>query len=251
LEKLGQRETARRLRATIGRVFRLAVATLRAPSDPTYSLKGALAAPVVVHRPAITDEHELGALMLSIDEYTGWPTVKAAMKFLALTMARPTEVRLMRRSEIIWPKSTWRIPPERMKMGRPHDVPLSRQALAVLRDIWEVSEGQQLVFRSVRSAQKPLSENAINSALRRMGYRSQEMCSHGFRSSASTILNERGYDPDVIEAALAHKDKNATRGAYNRAKYWPDRVNLLQGWADMIDEFKRLAIDRKVLRAAL
>lgn len=143
VEKLGQRKTARRLRATIGRVFRLAVATLRAPADPTYSLKGALAPPVVVHRPAITEERELGALMLSIDEYTGWPTVKAAMKFLALTMARPIEVRLMRRPEIIWPKSIWRIPPERMKMRRPHDVPLSRQALGVLRDVWEVSEGHR------------------------------------------------------------------------------------------------------------
>src|SRR5262249_47444023 len=150
VEKLGQRETARRLRATIGRVFRLAVATLRAPADPTYSLKGALAAPVVAHRPAIAEERELGALMLSIDEYAGWPTVTAPMKFLALTMARPIEVRLMRRPEIIWPRSVWRIPAERMKMRQPHDVPLSRQALAVLRDVWEVSEGQQLVFRSVR-----------------------------------------------------------------------------------------------------
>src|SRR5262245_14272607 len=152
--------------------------------------------------------------MLSINEYTGWPTVKAAMKFLALTMARPIEVRLMRRPEIIWPKSIWRIPPERMKMRRPHDVPLSRQALTVLRDIWDASEGQQFVFRSIRSALKPLSENAMNSALRRMGYLSEEMCSHGFRSSASTILNERGYDPDVIEVALAHQDKNAIRGTY-------------------------------------
>jgi integrase len=167
------------------------------------------------------------------------------MKFLALTMARPIEVRLMRRPEVIWPKSIWRIPAERMKMRRPHDVPLSRQALAVLRDVWDASEGHQLVFRSVRSALKPLSENAMNSALRRMRYLSEEMCSHGFRSSASTILNERGYDADVIEVALAHQDKNAIRGTYNRAKYWPDRVTLLQDWADMIDEFKRLAINRK------
>ena len=155
VEKLGQHETARRLRATIGRVFRLAVATLRAPADRTYSLKGALAAPVVVHRPAITDERELAALMLSINEYTGGPTVGAAMKFLALTMARPIEVRLMRRPEVIWPSSMWRIRAERMKMRRAHDAPLSRQALAVLRGVWDASEGQELVFRSIRSALKP------------------------------------------------------------------------------------------------
>jgi integrase len=243
LEKLGQRETARRLRATIGRVFRLAVATLRAPGDPTYSLQGALAAPVVAHRPAITDERKLGALMICIDEYDGWPTVRSALQFLALTMARPGEVRLMRRTEVIWPKAMWRIPAERMKMRRPHDVPLSRQALAVLRNIWEVSEGQEpdrprLVFPSVRSAVKPLSENAMNSALRRMGYLSDEVCSHGFRASASTILNERGFDERIIEVALAHQDKNQTRAAYNRALYWSERVKLLQDWADLIDQFK-------------
>lgn len=249
LEKFGQRETARRLRATIGRVFRLAVATLRAPTDPTYSLKGALIPPVVVHRPAITEEQDFGALMLSIDGYTGWPTVKAALQFLALTMARPVEVRLMRRPEIIWPKAIWRIPADRMKMRRPHDVPLSRQALAVLRDIWEVSEHQQLVFPSIRSAVKPLSENAMNSALRRMGYLSEEVCSHGFRSSASTILNERGFDDDVIEVALAHKDKNQTRAAYNRAKYWKERVLLLQDWADLIDRFKADAPHSKIATA--
>ncbi len=136
LEKSGRRETARRLRGAIGKVCRLAVATLRASTDPTYALQGALLAPVVHHRAAITDERQLGALMASIDEYDGWPTLKSALLFLALTMVRPGEVRYLRRNEIIWPKATWRIPAERMKMRRPHDIPLSRQALAVLRDIW-------------------------------------------------------------------------------------------------------------------
>jgi len=180
VEKLGQRETARRLRATIGRVFRLAVATLRAPADPTYSLKGALAAPVVVHRPAITDERELAALMLSINEYTGGPTVRAAMKFLALTMARPIEVRLMRRPEVIWPSSMWRIRAERMKMRRAHDVPLSRQgARRPARCMGRFGRpGACLPLHPLGA--KTLSENAMNSALRRMGYQSEEMCSHGF-----------------------------------------------------------------------
>jgi integrase len=243
-EKSGRRETARRLRGVVGKVFRLAVATLRAPTDPTYALQGALLAPVVHHRPAITDERQLGALMASIDDYDGWPTLKSALLFLALTMARPGEVRYLRRNEIVWPKATWRIPPERMKMRRPHDIPLSRQALAVLRDIWDASENDALVFPSIRSTRKPLSENAMNSALRRMGYTKDEMCAHGFRSSASTILNEHGYDRDVIEVALAHQDEDETRAAYNRAKYWPQRVTLLQDWADLLDEFRTLSASR-------
>lgn len=240
VEKSGRRETAKRLRAAVSRVFRFAVATLRAPLDPTYALRGALAAPIVTHRPAITDETRLGALMASIDEYDGWPTLRAALLLTALTMTRPGEIRSMRRSEIIWPSATWRIPAERMKMRRPHDVPLSHQSLAILREIWPLSEGHELVLASIRSPRRPLSENAMNSALRRMGYTQDEMCAHGFRSSASTILNERGFDPDVIEAALAHQDEDEVRRTYNRAKYWKERVKLLQAWADLLDEFRRL-----------
>jgi integrase len=246
VEKSGRRETARRLRGAIGTVFRLAAATLRAPTDPTYALKDALAPPVVVHRPAITDERKLGALMLAIDEYDGWPTLKTAMLFLALTMARPCEVRFMRRNEIVWQQSTWRIPKERMKMRDAHDVPLSRQAIAVLRNIWDLTEGSGLVFPSIRSSSKPLSENALNSALRRMGYASDEMCAHGFRSAASTVLNQRQFNSDVIEIALAHQDQNEVRAAYNRAKYWPQRVALLQAWADLLDEFRTLSTSRNV-----
>ena len=237
IEKTGRRETARRLRGTIGSVFRLAIVTLRATNDPTFALRGALLRPNVQHRAAITDERELGALMRSIDEYDGWPTLRAALQLVALTMMRPGDVRHMCRSEIVFPKAVWHIPAERMKMRRPHDVPLSDQALTVLRGIWELSDGQ-LVLPSIRSFSKPLSENALNSALRRMGYAQDEMTAHGFRSSASTILNERGCDPDVIEAALAHEDEDNVRRAYNRAKYWPQRVKLLQEWADLLDEFK-------------
>lgn len=126
-------------------MFRLAVATFRAPTDPTYALEDALAAPVVTHRPAITDEKQLGALMLEIDLYKGWPMLRSSLQFLALTMMRPGEVRHMRRNEVIWPTSTWRIPAERMKMRRPHDVPLSKQALAILRDVWPLTMDDNLV----------------------------------------------------------------------------------------------------------
>jgi integrase len=126
-------------------------------------------------------------------------------------------------------------------MRQPHDVPLSTQALAVLRDIWPLSEGHELVLPSIRSLKKRLSENAMNSALRRMGYSKDEMCGHGFRTSASTILNERFPEwGDVIEAALAHKDKNTVRRAYNRGTYLPQRIELMQVWADLLDEFRKL-----------
>lgn len=238
IEKSGRRETARRLRGVMSSVFRHAVLTLRATTDPTFALRGALLKPNVKHRPAITDEKQVGALMVSIDEYDGWPTLRAALQMVALTMTRPGDVRGMRRSEINFDKAVWRIPGERMKMRRPHDVPLSRQAVTILRDMWSLSDHGDLVLPSIRSNRKSLSENAMNSALRRMGYSKDEMTAHGFRSTASTILNERGFSPDVIEAALAHQDENEIRRAYNRATYWPERVKLMQAWADLLDAFK-------------
>ncbi len=241
-EGLGRRETARRLRGTIGSVFRYAVVTLRATNDPTYALKGALLRPNVQHRAAITDEAKLGALMANIDEYDGWPTLRAALLLLALTMTRPGDVRHMRKSEIVFPKALWRIPAERMKMRRPHDVPLSRQALAIIREVWDLTAGNGLLLPSVRSAVKPLSENAMNAALRRMGYSKEEATAHGFRSSASTILNERGFNPDVIEAALAHQDEDDVRRAYNRTTYLLERTKLMQEWADLLDEFRKLSL---------
>ena len=242
IEKSGRRETARRLRGVMGSVFRHAIVTLRANNDPTVVLRGALLSPNVKHRAAITDEKQLGGLMRSIDEYDGWPTLRAALQLLALTMTRPGDVRCMRRSEINFDKAVWRIPAERMKMRRPHDVPLSSQALKILRDIWSLSDHGDLVLPSIRSVKKPLSDNAMNSALRRMGYTKEEVTAHGFRATASTILNERGFNPDVIEAALAHQDENDIRRAYNRATYWPERVKLLEAWANLLDEFRALSI---------
>lgn len=238
IEKSGRRETATRLRSRIGSVFRYAVATLRADNDPTYALQGALLSPIVRHYPAITDEKKFGALVRCIEDYDGLPVVKAAMLFTILTMARPGEVRYMQRGEVDFDKAIWTVPEGRMKMRRPHEVPLSKQAVEVLKGIWDLSYGDGYVFPSPRPG-RPLSENAFNAALRRMGYTKDEVVSHGFRSSASTILNGRGYNPDVIEAALAHQDVNVIRRTYNRSRYWDDRVKLLQDWADIIDELKR------------
>ena len=238
VEKSGRRETARRLRGVLGTVFRYAVVTLRANSDPTFALQGALLPPNTKSRSAITDEKRLGALLRSVDGFEGFPTIRAALQFLALTFARPGEVRGATRDEFNFEKSVWRISAARTKTRRPHDVPLSRQALAIVKDVWPLSEHFTLVFPSIISKKRPLSENTFNSTLRRLGYGQDEMSAHGFRSSASTILNEHGFNPDVIEAALGHQEQNAIRRAYNRAIYWPERVSLMQKWADMLDEFK-------------
>lgn len=245
IEKSGRRETARRLRGTMGSVFRHAIVTLRATNDPTVVLRGALLAPKVRHRAAITDERQLGSLMLAIDEYDGWPTVRAALQLVVLTMARPGDIRGMRWTEVDFDKAVWRIPAERMKMRRPHDVPLSTQAIKILKEVRPLFENAELVLPSIRSWERPLSEAAMNSALRRMGYSKDEITPHGFRASASTILNERGFDPDVIEAALAHQDEDDVRRAYNRATYWPQRVKLMQAWADLLDEFRSRATARR------
>lgn len=238
IEKSGRRETAKRVRGAIGSVFRYAIVTLRAETDQTQALRGALLPPVVNGRAAITEEKRFGQLLADIDEYDGWPTITAALRFLALTCVRPGEVRGAVRAEFDLGKAIWRIPAARMKMREPHEVPLSRQALAVLEDIWPLSEGGALVFPSIRSIQRPLSENALNAALRRMGYTKDEVTSHGFRVTASTILNQRGYDPDVVEAVLAHQDRNTIRRTYNRATYFEQRLTLMQEWADLLDVLK-------------
>src|SRR5947209_8956945 len=201
VEKRGHRETAHRLRGTIGSVYRFAIANLKVENEPTYPLRGALLQPNVRHRPGITDEVRLGELLRSIDAYEGRsPVVRAALQFEALTFCRPVEARLMLKTEVNWLKATWIIPAERMKMRRAFQVPLSRQALDVLRSVWEIPS--ELVFPSMYSLRKPMSDNALNKALRKMGYSGNEHVAHGFRTSASTILNERGYLPDVIEVAL-------------------------------------------------
>lgn len=240
VERSGRRETAKRLRATISAVFRLAIVTLRATNDPTSALRGALVPPIVRHRAAITDEKQLGGLLRAIDAFDGWPTIRAALLFTALTCARPGEVRGARRAEIDFDKAVWRIPAERSKMRRHLDIPLSRQAIEVLKEVWPLSDYGELLFPSIRSIRKPLSDNTMNASLRRMGFTQDEMTAHGFRSTASTILNERGFRPDVIEAVLGHQHENVVRRAYNRASYWPERVELMQRWADMLDEFRAL-----------
>ena len=238
IEKSGRRETAIRLRSMMSGVFRHAIVTLRAESDPTEPLKGALRPPKVVNRPAIIDERAFGAMLRDLEDFSGYHITREALTFQILTMTRPGEVRGAAIREFDRGERTWTLPPERTKMRRPHVIPMSRQALAIIDALWPEIEGVELLFPSVLSNRRMLSNNTFNSALRRMGYEKDEVTAHGFRATASTILNSRGFDPEVIEAALAHQDKNEIRRAYNRATYFEQRVELMQEWADLVDGFR-------------
>jgi integrase len=238
VEHSGRRETTKKLRGTLSGIFRLAVVTLRADNDPTAATKGALLPVKVTNRAAITNEEVLGQFLRDLDEYSGAGVIKDAILFQILTMTRPGEVRGAKQVEFDLEAATWSIPAERMKMRRDHVVPLSGQALALVKRNWIDIEGVELVFPSLNSNRKWLSENAFNSAIRRMGYTKDEVTAHGFRATASTMLNTRGFDGDVIEAALAHQDKNVIRRTYNRATYWDQRQALMQTWADLVDGFR-------------
>ncbi len=240
IEARGNRDTAHTLRATLGSVFRFCVYNLRADNDPTFALRGALLPVEEQHHAAITDEKEFGGLLRAIDEFDGWPTLKVALQIMALCYPRPVELRHAEWGHFDFKEKVWTIPEHLAKMRRPHDIPLSSQALTIIQGLKPISGDSQYVFPSLRSLRKVISENGMNSALRRMGYMKEEHTSHGFRASASSILNQRkyGFHPDVIERSLAHIDKNQVRRAYNRHEYWDERVVMAQAWADICDALK-------------
>jgi integrase len=224
VEARGRLESANRLRATIGQVFRFAVATSRADMDPTAALRGAIASPVVQHRAAIIEPKAFGGLLRAIATYEGAPETKAALELMALTFVRPGELRTAEWSEFDLDAVVWSIAAEKMKMRRPHRVPLAPQALAILRPLRGISRGRFL-FPSIRSQQRCMSENTINAALRRLGFSKDQMTGHGFRSAASSMLNESGlWSADAVERQLAHVDADSVRRAYARADYWEERV---------------------------
>ena len=236
VEARGRLETANRLRAIIGAVFRHAIATVRAEVDPTTALRGALQAPEVTHRAAITDPAALGGLLRAIDGFVGQPVTGAALRLLPLVFTRPGELRMARWSEVSLDEAVWRIPAERTKMRREHLVPLPTQALAILRQLHALTGKGGLLFPSIRSAHRPMSDNTLNAALRRLGYGKDEVTAHGFRATASTLLNESGrFSSDAIERALAHQDPDPVRRAYARGSFWKERVEMAQWWADHLD----------------
>ena len=240
IDARGRIETAHRLRAVIGEVFRFAISTARAESDPTFALRGALTIRETTHRAAIVDPKGLGGLLRAIDGHDGQPTTRAALELLALLFPRPGELRAAEWKEFDFEERVWTIPASRTKMRRPHRIPLPRQAIAMLEGLREHTGNGTLVFPSIRSVRRPISENTLNAALRRLGFAKDEMTSHGFRSAASSILNESGlWSADCIERALAHQDKNEVRRAYARGQHWDERTRMMQWWADRLDELRQ------------
>jgi integrase len=239
IEARGRLETANRLRAIVGAVFRHAIATVRAEVDPTAALRGALQSPEVTHRAAITDPAALGGLLRAIDGFVGQPGTAAALRLLPLVFTRPGELRQARWAEFDLEQAVWRIPAARTKMRREHMVPLPRQALEILRELRAATGRGELLFPSIRSAHRPMSDNTLNAALRRLGYGKDEVTAHGFRATASTLLNESGrFSPDAIERALAHQDPDPVRRAYARGSFWKERVEMAQWWADHLDTLR-------------
>jgi integrase len=238
-ERRGRLESAKQLRGFASRVFRYAVATARADRDPAHLLLGALVNPTVRHFAAITDPQTFGALLRAIDIYEGDPAVMAALRLTPHVFQRPGELRRMEWTEVDFDKAVWTIPISKMKMRQPHSVPLSRQALDILSGIKQLTGNGQFVFPSVRTHARPMSENTINAALRRMGYPKEQMTAHGFRTTASSLLNESGkWNPDAIERALAHMVAGSVRRIYNQSPYWAERVEMAQWWSDHIDNLR-------------
>ena len=241
VEAKGNYETARRLRAKIGAVFRYAVACGVAETDPTYALRDALTRPTVTPRAAITDPTALGGLMRAIDNFQGQVTTRIALQLLAILVQRPGELRHSTWPEFDMASAIWSIPADRMKMRRPHRTPLPKQALKLLSELHPITGHGEFLFPSLRSVKRPMSENTLNAALRRMGYAGQEMTAHGFRATFSTIANESGiWKPDAIERALAHVEPNAVRRAYARGEHWEERVRMADWWAGFLEDVRAL-----------
>jgi integrase len=236
VENRGALDTAHRVLQNCGQVFRYAVATGRGSQDPSGALKGALPPVRQKHHASITDTKEIGGLLRAIDSYQGHFITKCALRFVPYCFVRPKELRHAEWGEFDLELAEWRIPAQ--KMRETHIVPLSNQAVEILKELQPLTGSAKYVFPSVRSSQRPMSENTVNAALRRMGFTKDEMTGHGFRSMASTILNEQGWNKDAIERQLAHSELDNVRRAYNYAEYLPERRKMMQSWADFLDGLK-------------
>lgn len=246
IARKGNRETARRALQMSSAVFRFAVATARLASDPVRDLKGALPAPSTRNHAAILDPVKLGELLRAIDGYSGNGSTLFALQLLPHVFTRPGELRQATWQEIDFDAAVWTVPAGRMKMRREHHVPLSKQALAILKSAKAITGRETgYIFPSIRSSTRPISNNTMNAAMRRMGFTSDEVTAHGFRATASTLLNEARdrqgkpmWSADAIERALAHGDGDRIRGIYNRSPYWAERVEMAQWWSDRLDQIR-------------
>jgi integrase len=244
IESRGAIESAHRVMQNCGQVFRYAVATGRAKRDPTRDLRGALPPAEKKSHASLKDPKAIGPLLKALSGYQGTFVTKCALRLAPLVFVRPGELRKAEWAEFDLEKilaqdsggAEWRIPAERMKMKAPHIVPLSRQAIQIVRELHAETGGGRFLFPGARSASRTMSENTINAALRRLDYGTDEMTGHGFRSMASTLLNEGGWNRDAIERQLAHAERDNVRAAYNYAEYLPERRQMMQAWADYLDE---------------
>ena len=240
IEARGRHDTAIRTKADVGRVFRYAVATSRAKRDITQDLKGLIKAAPTKHFAALTSPAKVGELLRAIHGYQGQPATEIALKLAPLVFVRPGELRTAEWAEFDLESEhpEWRIPAAKTKMKREHLVPLSRQAVELLKELDAHTGGGRLLFPTLRDPRRPMSENTLNAALRRLGFTKDQQTAHGFRSIASTLLNEKGFAPDLIELQLAHQEKNDSRAAYNRAARIAERREMMQRWADQLDSLR-------------
>jgi integrase len=242
IEARGNFESARRMRSVLSRVFRYGIATARCDRDVAADLRGALTIPKTKHHAAIVEPIEIGILLKTMDGYTGQAVTRMAMRLSPHLFVRPGELRQAEWSEIDLEKEWWSIPSERMKMRRPHRVPLSGQVLAMIGELREITGHRQFLFPCLGNPKRPMSENGVNQALRRLGYETHEMTAHGFRAMAATLLNEMGkWNPDAIERQLAHQEASSVRRAYARGEYWDERVAMMQHWSDYLDGLRNAA----------
>ncbi|HET7268811.1 MAG TPA: integrase arm-type DNA-binding domain-containing protein [Oleiagrimonas sp.] len=242
LERRGVVETAHRARSLVGRVFRYAIATGRASTNPAESLAGALEQSKTKHLAAITDPERIGVLLRNIDAYRGSPITQAALKLAPLVFVRPGELRKARKEDIDLDKREWRFTAS--KTGTPHIVPLSKQATEIIKGVLPLTGCSEYVFPGIRSLRRPMSENTITAALRYMGYDGGTMTSHGFRAMARTVLDEvLGYRPDFIEQQLAHAVRDPLGRAYNRTKHLAERKKMMQAWADYLDQLTKVGTE--------
>ncbi|MEO9634504.1 MAG: integrase arm-type DNA-binding domain-containing protein [Roseobacter sp.] len=239
LEAQGIHETAKKCRSFASRVFRYAIWTGRGKVDPAAALQGALVTPKARHYAAILNSGKFGELLRAIDVYEGNPVTVLALKIAPHIFVRPGELRHAEWHEFDFDSAIWNIPAGKMKARRAHAVPLSKQVLAHLNSLKSLTGGDGYVFPSFYTPSRPMSENTINVAFRRMGFGKDEITAHGLRATASTLLNESGkWQPDAIERALAHGDSDAVRGAYSRGNYWEERVKMAQWWSDYLDKLR-------------
>ena len=239
VESRGAIETTHRVQQNCGQVFRYAVATARAESDPSRDLRGALTPWKPEHYATLTDPREVGRLLRDIESYEGSFATKCAMSLAPMLFVRPGELRRAEWSEIDLDKGEWRIPAAKMKGRVLHIVPLAKQAVRILAELKPLTERSAWVFPGVRTNGEPMSDNTVNAALRRLGYDRTTLTAHGFRGMASTMLHEQGWASDVIERQLSHAERNSVKAAYNHAEHLPARRKMMQAWADYLDKLRK------------